>query len=102
MTTNEHIDAMLAEVEASPPIELTTQDELLTTLDELLDNAVHSDLCYVNPDDTVCFCLIGLVRAVLPPFPVVQPPPSGEGMILWRCVRTAHPASPDRHVFGRV
>jgi hypothetical protein len=95
-------EQLLAELEATPVVELTTQEELLTALDELLDSAVHSDECYVNPDDTVCFCVIGKVRAVLPRCPVWRPPPSGEGPLLWRCQRTAHPAAPDRHVFGVV
>lgn len=92
---------LLAEIEASPIVELTTQEQLLTALDELLDNALHGPDCYIDPDDTVCSCVIGKVRAVLPRCPVWQPPPSGEGPLLWRCLRTAHPSQPDRHHFSK-
>jgi len=92
-------DDLLAEIEASPVVELTTQEELLTALDELLDNALHGDGCYVDPNDTVCFCLIGTIRNVLPQCAVQKLMVFGRP---WRCTRTAHPASPDRHVFGAV
>lgn len=76
-----------------------TSAELLTLLDEMLDRTVHSSACHIDPDDTTCFCVIGQLRSVLPPCPVKQPPPSGEGD-LWHCTRKAHPASPDRHVWS--
>jgi hypothetical protein len=76
-----------------------TSAELLTLLDEMLDRTIHSDACHIDPDDTTCFCVIGQLRSVLPPCPVKQPPPSGEGD-LWSCTRKAHPASPDRHVWS--
>lgn len=93
------VDNLLAEIEASPVVELTTQEELLTALDELLDNALHSDECYVDPDNTTCLCVIGKVRAALPRCEVHQLTTFGPP---WQCQRTAHPASPDRHVFGEV
>lgn len=104
------VDNLLAEIEASPVMELTPQADLLGAIEELLDNALHSDECYVSPDDTICFCLIAAVRAALPKCEAIKAPttlefqPIGNGHIakVWRCVRTAHPASPDRHVFGAV
>ncbi|MEV6413871.1 hypothetical protein [Kribbella sp. NPDC051718] len=93
------VDNLLAELEATSELAPTSQDDLLTFLDELLDNAAHSDECYVNPDDTVCFCLIGKVRAALPKCEVNRQLAFGRA---WRCTRTAHPSSPDRHVFGEV
>lgn len=92
---------LLAELEATTVVELTTQEELLTALDELLDNALHGDECYVNPNDTICFCVIGKVRDALPRCEV-RVVPGGPLGGPWRCQRTAHPASPDRHVFGAV
>ena len=87
--------------------EIRTQDELLTDLDELLDNALHDDHCYITPNDTVCVCVIGRLRAVLPPCGAVQIRKvatqgafGGEGRSVWKCLRNAHPASPDRHYFG--
>lgn len=77
---------------------IRTQEEFLTALDELLDHTLHAEGCYIDPNDTTCVCVIGKVRAVLPACMVKQPPPSGEGD-LWSCVRTAHLASPDRHVW---
>lgn len=97
--TPQTVDELLAEIEASPVTELTTQEELLTALDELLDNALHSDECYVDPEDTVCFCVIGKVRAALPPCGAKL---AGYESLLWACTRSAHPASPDRHTFGAV
>lgn len=76
-----------------------TQEEFLTALDELLDHTLHAEGCYIDPNDTTCVCVIGAVRAVLPPCMVKQPPPSGEGD-LWSCTRSVHPASPDRHVWA--
>lgn len=103
------VDNLLAELEATSELAPTSQDDLLTFLDELLDNALHADTCYVNPDDTVCFCLIGEVRAVLPQCEATKDRLGGVHMDAttgyipaWRCTRTAHPASPDRHVFGEV
>lgn len=97
---------LLAELEAQPVIELTTQEQLLTALDELLDNALHGDECYVNPNDTICFCVIGTIRDALPQCEAVQMRASSDyrglpvhGAKAWRCQRTAHPANPDRHVF---
>jgi hypothetical protein len=91
---------LLAELEAATVVELTTQDELLTALDELLDNALHADGCYIGPEDTVCFCVISKIRAVLPRCEVTRP--TAVIGTSWRCERTAHPASPDRHTFGAV
>lgn len=91
------VDELLAEIEASPVVELTTQEELLTAMDELLDNALHSDECFIDPDDTTCVCLIGTLRAALPPCNVHKLMVFGRP---WRCTRSAHPASPDRHTFG--
>lgn len=85
-------------VGAEPDQPTVTQDELLTALDELLDSALHDDRCYIHENDTECVCVIGKVRAALPPCGAVQAPPSGEGYV-YKCHRNAHPASPDRHVF---
>lgn len=93
------VDNLIAELEATSELAPTSQDDLLTFLDELLDNALHDEGCYVNPDDTVCFCLIGKVRAVLPR---CEARLAGYESLMWACQRTAHPASPDRHVFGAV
>lgn len=99
-------EQLLVELEAEPVVELTTQEELLTALDELLDNALHGDGCYIGPEDTVCFCVISTVRAVLPRCPETRTPPGYPEVPgtprYWRCQRTAHPASPDRHTFGAV
>lgn len=88
-------------VGAEPDQPTVTQDELLTALDELLDSALHDDACYIHENDTECVCVIGKVRAALPP--------CGAGSLVWgppdqpakavRCHRNAHPSSPDRHVF---
>ena len=81
--------------EPEPPRTLT-QDELLTQLDELLDRALHGPECFIDPDDTLCHCVIGKVRAALPPCPEYAMSPGGRP---YKCHRNAHPASPDRHVF---
>lgn len=73
-----------------------SQDEFLTVLDELLDNALHDDRCYTHPSDTECVCIIGRVRAVLPPCGAIVDKGNG---VYWKCHRNAHPASPGRHVF---
>lgn len=85
----------------TPPEQPThTQDELLTLLDELLDNALHDDRCYIDPDNTTCVCVIGKVRAALPPCGAVYRPANPQrGDRIVTCHRNAHPASPDRHVF---
>lgn len=72
------------------------QDEFLTMLDELLDDTLHDDHCYIHPNDTECVCIIGVIRAVLPPCGAVVDKGNG---VYWKCVRNAHPASPERHVF---
>lgn len=76
-----------------------TSEELLTLLDEMLDRTVHSDACHIDPDDTVCVCVIGQLRSVLPPCTVEYPLVPGDAK-LWHCTRKAHPASPDRHVWS--
>jgi len=102
--SDSQVDNLLAELEAAPEVAYSTHDELLTALDELLDNALHSEECYIDPDDTHCTCVIGKVRAVLPRCEATQPKPRRpfEENVVWRCQRSAHPASPDRHVFGEV
>jgi hypothetical protein len=92
-------------VGAEPATEPRTQDELLTALDELLDNALHDDRCYIHENDTECVCIIGVIRAVLPPCGAVKITPTGvpawaKGAKAWKCLRTAHPASPERHYFS--
>lgn len=95
--TPQTVDEFLTQIEATPVVELTTQEELLTALDELLDNALHGPDCYIDPDDTHCDCVIGKVRAVLPRCSEYTMTPGG---VPWRCLRTAHPAQPDRHYFS--
>lgn len=73
------------------------QDEFLTLLDELLDDTLHDDRCYIHPSDTECVCIIGRIRAVLPPCGAVVDKGNG---VYWKCVRNAHPTSPDRHTYG--
>lgn len=75
-----------------------TQDELLTALDELLDSALHDDACYIDENDTECVCVIGKVRAALPPCGM-SIYSGAEGSKPYKCHRNAHPSSPDRHVF---
>lgn len=97
------VQQLLAELEAEPVVTLTTQEELLTALDELLDNALHGPECYIGPEDTHCVCVIDRVRAVLPRCEAVQERGRlGEpgDTSYWRCQRSAHPASPDRHFFS--
>ena len=89
---------MCSGVEPATPVR--TQDEFLTFLDELLDSTLHDDHCYVNPSDTVCGCIIGRIRAALPPCGAVRPAPGTNGRKVWPCIRTAHPASPDAHYFS--
>lgn len=91
--------------ESEPTIH--TQEEFLTALDVLLDHTLHADECYCDPNDTVCVCVIGKVRATLPPCGATriqrvntQGAFGGEGQTVYKCTRNAHPASPDRHVFG--
>jgi hypothetical protein len=109
------VDLLLAEVEATPLLEFTTQDEFLTALADLLDGALHPDTCSIDPDGTYCSCYIAKVREALPRCPVTKTvqvldersdPFSTEALVAarhvvhWTCVRTAHPASPDRHTFA--
>jgi hypothetical protein len=93
------VDLLLAEVEATPLLEFTTQDEFLTALADLLDGALHPDTCSIDTDGTYCSCYIAKVREALPRCPVTKPNPRCCG-VTWVCVRTAHPASPDRHTFA--
>lgn len=89
-------------VGAEPDQPVKTQDELLTALDELLDSALHDDRCYIHENDTECVCVIGKVRAALPPCGAVRiqrAPERPSGKRVLRCHRSAHPASPDMHVF---
>jgi len=83
-------------VGAEPDQPVKSQDELLTALDELLDSSLHDDGCYIDAHDTTCRCIIGRIRAVLPPCGAAQDKGNG---VFWKCHRNAHPASPDRHVF---
>lgn len=83
--------------EAGP--EIRTQDQFLTQLDELLDNTLHDDACYIEPNSTTCVCILGRIRADLPPCGAVRPAPGAPDR-MWPCIRTAHPASPDRHWFS--
>lgn len=85
-------------VGAEPDQPTVTQDELLTALDELLDSALHDDRCYIHENDTECVCVIGKVRAALPPCGMIIYS-GAEGSKPYKCHRNAHPASPDRHVF---
>lgn len=83
---------------------IRTQEEFLTALDELLDHTLHAEGCYIDPNDTTCVCVIGQVRAVLPACEATQLPPyptpdNQDPTHAWHCVRTAHLASPDRHVW---
>lgn len=78
-----------------------TQDELLAELDELLDNALHDSHCFINEADTHCACVIGAIRAVLPPCGAVVPAPGKRPDVYWKCLRTAHPASPNNHWYGQ-
>lgn len=82
-------------VESDVPVR--HQDEFLTMLDELLDNTLHDDHCYIGPHDTTCVCIIGRLRAVLPPCGAVKD--KGHG-VYWTCTRTAHPANPNQHYYG--
>lgn len=104
--TDQAIDRLLAEVEASPGVELSTQDELVVSVADLLEHALHADECYVNPDDTICFCVIGKLRDALPQCDATQTTPRGPlGQLtsrVWRCVRIRHPHLPDHHVFERA
>ena len=87
-------------VGAEPDRAVSTQDELLTALDELLDNTLHDDRCYIGENDTTCVCIIGAIRSVLPPCGAVYRPAHPQrGDRIVTCHRNAHPASPDRHVF---
>jgi hypothetical protein len=87
-------------VGAEPDQPTKTQDELLTALDELLDSALHDDACYIHENDTECVCVIGKVRAALPPCGATYRPAHPQrGDRVVQCHRNAHPASPDRHVF---
>lgn len=83
-----------------PRTTIRSQEELLTDLDELLDNAQHEDTCFINPADTVCGCIIGRIRTILPPCGAVYRPANPQrGDRIVMCLRNAHPSSPDRHVF---
>lgn len=104
------LDRLLAEVLASPEgLVLTDEQELLVALTELVTEAQHPvGVCYIDPDDTVCHCLIGRVKAVLPLCKAKktayghpaeldrlgQPPEP-----YWQCVLTEHPDNPERHEF---
>lgn len=85
------------------------QAELAEEIADLLDEAVHLEGCYIDPNDTHCVCLIGKLRAVLPQCGetrTLRTPDSiafdGEGFRMWRCQRVVHPSTPDKHVFGEV
>lgn len=78
---------------------IRTQEEFLTALDELLDHTLHSEACYIDPNDTNCVCVIGQVRAVLPACEAVWIAGKGPSS-RWTCQRSVHPASPDRHVWA--
>lgn len=87
-------------VGAEPDQPTVTQDELLTALDELLDSALHDERCYIHENDTECVCVIGKVRAALPPCGATYRPAHPQrGDRVVTCHRNAHPSSPDRHVF---
>lgn len=76
---------------------LTPQDALLDALDDLLDSALHAPECWISATETNCECLIGKVRAVLPHCDaIVVSQATGQS---YRCVRVAHPAAPNSHVF---
>lgn len=77
-----------------------SQEEFLTALDVLLDHTLHADECYIDDAQTECVCVIGKVRAVLPPCGATYRPKHPQrGDRIATCLRNAHPASPDRHVF---
>lgn len=102
------LDRLLAEVLANPegPV-LTDEQELLVALTELITEAQHPvGVCYIDPDDTVCHCLIGRVKAVLPlcrarktAYGLPFGDTGGEPSPYWECVLTEHPDNPDRHEF---
>lgn len=89
-------------VGAEPDQPTVTQDELLTALDELLDSALHDERCYIHENDTECVCVIGKVRAALPPCGATSTYGNISDLAdsyTRVCHRNAHPSSPDRHVF---
>lgn len=90
-------DTAMPQLEAR--VFLLSQPELVEGLADLLEDALHSPLCYIDPDETHCMCLIGQVKALLPLCEATTD--NGHG-IKWRCVRTIHPSTPDMHSFGRV
>lgn len=88
-----------------PKGSIRSQEEFLTALDELLDHTLHADECYIDAAQTECVCVIGKVRAAMPPCGAVRPRPFEDQRLTqprkyWTCHRNAHPASPDRHTFG--
>lgn len=84
--------------ESEPTIH--SQEEFLTALDILLDHSLHADECYIDDAQTECVCVIGKVRAALPPCGATYRPKHPQrGDRIATCLRSAHPASPDRHVF---
>lgn len=98
--TDAMVDRLLAEVEALPSVSFTTQDEFLTALADLLDGSLHPDTCSIDADGTYCNCYIAKVREALPQCLATKPGHGRWQGAYWQCVRTAHPASPERHVFG--
>lgn len=78
-------------------------EDLAEAIAEMLEDAQHPEGCYIGPDETHCVCLIDRLKAVLPQCPAVRPDISPQtNRATWRCVRTVHPTTPDRHVFGGV
>lgn len=97
--------AYLLSLPGSPSAIIHSQEEFLTALDTLLDHTLHADECYIDDAQTECVCVIGKVRAALPPcgatqLPAYPTPENRDPTRAWQCTRNAHPASPDRHTFG--
>jgi hypothetical protein len=91
----------LFEMVADPAVRQGQLDDLAEAIADMLDHALHPDECWISPTETNCTCLIGDIRAALPQCTYVKPGLSPQTRSdHWRCLRTVHPSTPDRHYYG--
>lgn len=75
------------------------QEALAEEIASRLDEAMHLEGCYIDPNDTHCVCVVGKLRAVLPQCEARLIDYPGKPL---RCLRIVHPSTPDRHVFAEA
>lgn len=88
-------------------VEPSAHGHLVEDVADLLDNALHLEGCYITPDETVCVCIIGQLRALLPRCEHTEMVKRflGGGVTetaTRRCLRTLHPSAAWKHVYGEV